>query len=65
MATVLMVTGLAVLLLLQAFFSGSEIAIVNCDRNHLRHRLDPMAIGRASRTKVNANMGASPVSSNS
>ena len=38
MATVLMVTGLAVLLLLQAFFSGSEIAIVNCDRNHLRHR---------------------------
>ncbi len=26
-------------------------------------KLDPMAIGRASRTKINANMGASPVSS--
>jgi phosphomethylpyrimidine synthase len=30
---------------------------------HLEHALDPMAIGRASKTKVNANMGASPVSS--
>ena len=30
---------------------------------HLGHQLDPMAIGRASLTKVNANMGASPVSS--
>ena len=30
---------------------------------HLRQRLDPMVIGRASRTKINANMGASPVSS--
>ena len=30
---------------------------------HLKHKLDPMAIGRASLTKVNANMGASPVSS--
>jgi phosphomethylpyrimidine synthase len=30
---------------------------------HLRHRLDPMCIGRAGKTKVNANMGASPVSS--
>jgi phosphomethylpyrimidine synthase len=30
---------------------------------HLGYRLDPMAIGRAGRTKVNANMGASPVSS--
>jgi phosphomethylpyrimidine synthase len=30
---------------------------------HLRHGLDAMVIGRASRTKVNANMGASPVSS--
>ena len=28
-----------------------------------RHQLDPMAIGRASTTKVNANMGASPVAS--
>jgi phosphomethylpyrimidine synthase len=30
---------------------------------HLEQRLDPMGIGRASRTKVNANMGASPVQS--
>jgi phosphomethylpyrimidine synthase len=31
---------------------------------HLRqYKLDPMAIGRASKTKINANMGASPVSS--
>ncbi len=30
---------------------------------HLAHNLDPMCIGRASKTKVNANMGASPVSS--
>ncbi|MBL8963361.1 MAG: phosphomethylpyrimidine synthase [Phycisphaerae bacterium] len=37
--------------------------VIPANINHLRHRLDPMAIGRASRTKVNANMGASPVSS--
>jgi phosphomethylpyrimidine synthase len=37
--------------------------IIPANRVHLRHSLDPMAIGRASRTKVNANMGASPVSS--
>ena len=30
---------------------------------HLAMGLDPMAIGRASLTKINANMGASPVSS--
>ena len=30
---------------------------------HLQKKLDPMAIGRGSLTKVNANMGASPVSS--
>jgi len=30
---------------------------------HLTYRLDPMAIGRAATTKINANMGASPVSS--
>ena len=29
----------------------------------LGYNLDPMAIGRASKTKINANMGASPVSS--
>ncbi len=37
--------------------------IIPANINHLRHALDPMAIGRASLTKVNANMGASPVSS--
>jgi phosphomethylpyrimidine synthase len=37
--------------------------IVPANRVHLSYRLDPMAIGRASRTKVNANLGASPVSS--
>ncbi len=30
---------------------------------HRGYRLDPMCIGRASRTKINANMGASPISS--
>jgi len=30
---------------------------------HLGYKLDPMAIGRASKTKINANIGASPVSS--
>ena len=30
---------------------------------HLQHKLEPMVIGRGSRTKVNANLGASPVSS--
>jgi phosphomethylpyrimidine synthase len=37
--------------------------IIPANREHLRHQLDPMAIGRASSTKINANMGASPVSS--
>jgi phosphomethylpyrimidine synthase len=37
--------------------------VVPANRVHLGHRLDPMAIGRASRTKINANLGASPVSS--
>ncbi len=37
--------------------------VIPANVNHLRHRLDPMCIGRASKTKVNANMGASPVSS--
>ena len=37
--------------------------VIPANINHLAHRLDPMCIGRASRTKVNANMGASPVSS--
>lgn len=37
--------------------------VIPANRTHLGCRLDPMAIGRASRTKINANMGASPVSS--
>jgi len=45
----------------------SEVAagrmIVPANVVHLQHALDPMCIGRASKTKINANMGASPVSS--
>jgi phosphomethylpyrimidine synthase len=37
--------------------------VIPANLSHLGHRLDPMAIGRASKTKINANMGASPVSS--
>ncbi len=37
--------------------------IIPANRVHLGYRLDPTAIGRASKTKVNANMGASPLAS--
>jgi len=37
--------------------------IIPANTEHLKFALDPMAIGRASKTKVNANMGASPISS--
>jgi len=37
--------------------------VIPANINHLKHKLDPMCIGRASKTKVNANMGASPISS--
>ena len=37
--------------------------IIPSNKVHLKHNLDPMCIGRASLTKINANMGASPVSS--
>src|SRR5690606_22004224 len=37
--------------------------IVPANKVHLGYQLDPMCIGRAAKTKVNANMGASPVSS--
>jgi len=37
--------------------------VIPANKAHLGFRLDPMAIGRASRTKVNANMGASPLAS--
>ncbi|MEZ6241583.1 MAG: phosphomethylpyrimidine synthase ThiC [Phycisphaerales bacterium] len=39
--------------------------IIPANIKHLQKNLDPMAIGRATRTKVNANMGASPISSGS
>jgi len=37
--------------------------VIPANIHHLAHKLDPMAIGRTTKTKVNANMGASPVSS--
>jgi len=37
--------------------------VIPANVNHLKYQLDPMCIGRASMTKINANMGASPVSS--
>uniref|UniRef100_A0A7C2P3X4 Phosphomethylpyrimidine synthase n=1 Tax=Schlesneria paludicola TaxID=360056 RepID=A0A7C2P3X4_9PLAN len=37
--------------------------VIPANKMHLGYQLDPMAIGRATRTKINANMGASPVSS--
>ena len=37
--------------------------VIPANRIHLGYKLDPMAIGRASKTKINANMGASPISS--
>jgi phosphomethylpyrimidine synthase len=37
--------------------------LIPCNTVHLGYKLDPMAIGRASLTKINANMGASPISS--
>ena len=37
--------------------------IIPANKVHLTYKLEPMCIGRASLTKINANMGASPVSS--
>jgi len=37
--------------------------VITTNIEHLEHSLEPMCIGRASLTKINANMGASPVSS--
>ncbi|MGQ0552961.1 MAG: phosphomethylpyrimidine synthase [Planctomycetota bacterium] len=37
--------------------------VIPANVRHLALQLDPMAIGRASLTKINANLGASPVSS--
>jgi phosphomethylpyrimidine synthase len=37
--------------------------VIPANRQHLAYALEPMCIGRASLTKINANMGASPISS--
>jgi phosphomethylpyrimidine synthase len=37
--------------------------IIPANKVHLRAKLEPMCIGRASLTKINANLGASPVAS--
>lgn len=37
--------------------------VIPANKVHLKHQLDPIGIGRACLTKINANMGASPVSS--
>jgi len=37
--------------------------VIPANKVHLRHQLEPTCIGRAGLTKVNANLGASPVSS--
>jgi phosphomethylpyrimidine synthase len=37
--------------------------VITANLRHLKHGLDPTCIGRAGLTKINANMGASPVSS--
>ena len=37
--------------------------VIPANKIHLGYKLDAMAIGRATKTKINANMGASPVSS--
>jgi len=37
--------------------------IIPANKIHPGYKLDPMCIGRAGKTKINANMGASPLSS--
>jgi phosphomethylpyrimidine synthase len=37
--------------------------VIPANKTHLGYQLDPTGIGRAAKTKVNANMGASPVAS--
>jgi phosphomethylpyrimidine synthase len=37
--------------------------VIPANLQHLKYRLEPICIGRAGVTKINANMGASPVSS--
>ncbi len=38
--------------------------LITANKVHLSYNLDPMCIGRAATTKINANLGASPLSSN-
>ena len=38
--------------------------VIPANKVHLRYALDPTGIGRCTCTKINANMGASPISSN-
>ena len=42
---------------------GAGRMVIPANIHHLKFNLDPMCIGRASKTKINANMGASPISS--
>jgi phosphomethylpyrimidine synthase len=42
---------------------GAGRMIIPANTEHLKYQLEPMCIGRAGLTKVNANMGASPVAS--
>jgi len=42
---------------------GAGRMVIPANTVHLGYQLDPMCIGRASKTKINANMGASPISS--
>src|SRR5437763_6184762 len=42
---------------------ASRRMIIPANKVHLTYKLEPMCIGRAGLTKINANMGASPVSS--
>jgi phosphomethylpyrimidine synthase len=37
--------------------------LITANTIHLSYDLDPMAIGRAAKTKINANLGASPITS--
>jgi len=37
--------------------------IIPANRNHLKHGLDPMCVGRVSRVKINANIGNSAIGS--
>jgi len=52
---------------IEAEFIRAEVAagrlVIPANANHLRGRLEPIGIGRTVRTKINANIGASPLDS--